>query len=290
MGVKVSIVMSCYNAENTIEKAIQSVLNNTYKNIELIIIDDCSTDNSLKIISKQRDSRIKVIKHKRNLGAGVSRKDGIKVATGDYIGFCDSDDILLEKHIENLVNAAVENDADIATSGYTIIEGNTGETKEERKADKLYILEGDNKYTKLKADILRFLNPSIVRKSLWKKVSYSTRRYVEDSPTLIKLLWYANKRVIISDSTYMYYQWKTSLTHHKSPFKTSIYEMLCYKDTYEFFAKTLNKPKYTPHNLMVIKLANYLGNLPTEEDKIQFATEIKEMKQFILEYYEKTFE
>lgn len=286
---KVSVIMSCYNAEKTLERAITSVLDNTYKNIELVLIDDCSSDSSLAIATSFNDDRVHIIQHKENLGAGISRKDGIESSVGEYICFCDSDDVLLPNHISDLVEASLKYDADIVTSGYTIVDGDTSRDNEERKADKVYVLENESKYAILKADILRFLNPSLVRRKLWDKVTYSTRRYIEDSPTLIKLLWYANKRVVLPQSTYLYYQNAGSLTHTKDPFKDMLYQTLCVIETYNFFSQ-VNHPEYAPDDLMLGKIMSFLALKPSEEHKSEYKSEIQEVKRFMNNYYEKKFE
>lgn len=289
---KVSVVMSCYNAEKTLERAMKSVLNNTYKDIELLVIEDCSTDDSLHIATKiaNKDSRVRIILHKKNMGAGVSRKDGIEKSKGEYICFCDSDDELLENHISNLVKASEEHNADIVTTGFCCIDGDTGKTLEDRKVDEVEILEGNRKYAVLKTDVLRFLNPSLVRRCLWDKVTYSTRRFIEDSPTLIKLLWYANKRVILPESTYLYYQNKGSLTHIEDSFRETLYQTLCVIDTYKFFTEEVNVPEMAPPMMIMTKIAKYLVTIPTEENKKEFSKEIQEVKQFIKKYYEEKFE
>lgn len=289
---KVSVVMSCYNAEKTLERAMTSVLSNTYRNIELLVIEDCSTDNSLHIASKiaDKDNRVKIIQHKDNQGAGVSRKDGIEKAEGEYICFCDSDDELKENHIKNLVEASIKYDADLVTTGFCCMDGETGELLEDRKVDKVEVLEEARKYAVLKADVLRFLNPSLVRKHLWNKVPYSTRRFIEDSPTLIKLLWYANKRVVLPESTYLYYQNKGSLTHIEDTFREILYQTLCVIDSYKFFTEEVNNPAMSPAIGVMTKVAQYLASNPTERNKKEFIKEIQEVKQFITKYYEEKFE
>ena len=289
---KVSVIMSCYNAEKTLERAMKSVLNNTYRNIELIVIEDCSTDYSLHIATKiaNEDKRVRIILHKENQGAGVSRKDGIEKAEGEYVCFCDSDDVLQKDHISNLVEASKKYDADIVTTGFTCIDGETDKVIEDRKVDEVEVLEGARKYAILKVDVLRFLNPSLVKRSLWDKVTYSTRRFIEDSPTLIKLLWYANKRVILPESTYLYYQNKGSLTHIENAFRETLYQTLCVIETYKFFTEEIGKLEMAPPIMVMSKIANYLVTIPTEENKKEFNKEIQEVKQFITKYYEEKFE
>jgi len=88
----VSIVIPTYNRANLISMSIESVLNQTYKNFELIIVDDCSTDNTQEVISNFKDPRIRYIRHDQNLGGSAARNLGIKMARGEYIAFQDSDD------------------------------------------------------------------------------------------------------------------------------------------------------------------------------------------------------
>jgi len=89
-----SIIIPNYNRQKGLIKAVRSVLNQTYTNFEIIIVDDCSTDNSLKEISKIKDERIKVYQLGKNSGAAAARNFGIKKSSGDFISFLDSDDYL----------------------------------------------------------------------------------------------------------------------------------------------------------------------------------------------------
>lgn len=91
---KISIIIPVYNDEKYLKIAIDSVVHQTFKDLEIICIDDCSTDNSLQILEEYatQDNRFKIIKHENNYGIGISRNDGLKHATADYIMFLDSDD------------------------------------------------------------------------------------------------------------------------------------------------------------------------------------------------------
>lgn len=104
----ISIIMPVYNAEKYLDRAINCVVAQTYPCWELLLVDDCSADSSLAICEAwaEKDSRIRVIEHERNMGAGCSRTDGIYAAQGDYIGFMDSDDIIHPQMYETLVAAA----------------------------------------------------------------------------------------------------------------------------------------------------------------------------------------
>lgn len=97
---QVSVVMPAFNASLFISEAIRSVLSQTYSNLELIIIDDCSTDNTVKIVETFTDPRIRLIRNSKNSGISVSRNKGINSAKGEWIAFLDSDDIWREEKIE----------------------------------------------------------------------------------------------------------------------------------------------------------------------------------------------
>lgn len=91
----ISIITPCYNSEKYIAETIESVISQVYKNWEMLIVDDCSTDKSLEIASfyAKKESRIKIFKNSKNQGACYSRNFAIKMAQGEYIAFIDSDDL-----------------------------------------------------------------------------------------------------------------------------------------------------------------------------------------------------
>lgn len=115
MKIKVSIIVPIYNVEKYLDKCIESILEQTYTNLEIILVDDGSTDSSGYIADKFAliDERIKVI-HKLNEGVSSTRNTGIEEATGDYICFSDADDYLMPDYVEYLLGLAVDNDADVA--------------------------------------------------------------------------------------------------------------------------------------------------------------------------------
>ena len=100
---KVSVIIPVYNSSKYIKECIESVINQTYKNLEIIIIDDCSNDNSIEIIEKIKDQRIKIIKQKENQGVALTRNRGIDEASGTYICFLDSDDYWKPKKLEKQI-------------------------------------------------------------------------------------------------------------------------------------------------------------------------------------------
>lgn len=119
---KISIIVPIYNAEDHLEKCIKSILTQTAKDLELILVDDGSKDNSLSICKAyaNKDSRIKVI-HQKNTGVSVARNHGIEVAEGDYIGFVDSDDWIDTHMYERLLQEAYKTNADVVMCDATTV-------------------------------------------------------------------------------------------------------------------------------------------------------------------------
>lgn len=114
-NIKISVIIPVYNVENYLKKCLDSIMNQTLKDIEIICINDGSTDSSLNILEEfaNNDSRIRIINQK-NKGPGATRNLGVKEACGEYLGFVDADDWIESNYFETLYNAAKEIDADIS--------------------------------------------------------------------------------------------------------------------------------------------------------------------------------
>ena len=123
---KVSVIVPVYNTEKYLKRCLDSIVNQTLKEIEIIIVDDGSKEACALLCDEisSRDSRIKVI-HKKNGGLGFARNTGIEAANGEYVGFVDSDDYIEPLMYERLYGAAAKRDADIAISGICFVGGNT---------------------------------------------------------------------------------------------------------------------------------------------------------------------
>lgn len=115
MNNLVSIVIPCYNGSSFILKTIQSVLNQSHTNIEIILVNDGSTDNSLELVQQLNDNRITII-DKQNSGVSDSRNIGVSKTKGEYVLFIDADDLLSENFIGNAILAIEKNEVDFCTS------------------------------------------------------------------------------------------------------------------------------------------------------------------------------
>ena len=124
--VKVSIIIPVYNSESTLERCLDSAIKQTYKNIEIICINDGSSDGSLDILKRysKKDKRIILI-DKKNGGVSRARNDGIRKATGDYVTFVDADDYIEATQIEEMYNAILKNNVDVVRSNYRVFYKNS---------------------------------------------------------------------------------------------------------------------------------------------------------------------
>lgn len=222
--------MTVYNVENHLEKAINSVLNQEYSDIELILVNDCSTDNSVSIINSFSDSRIKYISNEINMGAGYSRKVGIESASGEYIITIDGDDWVEPDFLKNLYYNSENCDM---VFGSMVFDFNNGDVK---YFDTSFgIFSGVDKLELVKNKKIIFLNTCLVKRELYDKVSYDTKRYNEDTPTLIKLLCFSNKIKIVKEFGYHYIQHSVSLCSSTDVFYKHLCLLLTTLDIMDFF-------------------------------------------------------
>lgn len=121
---QISIIMAAYNAEKTIGVAIESVLTQSYKKWELIVIDDCSIDGTAEIVKSFSDSRIRLIKNEKNSGVSISRKKGLETASGEWIAVLDSDDQWAPEKLEKQIALAKETGAELLFTGSAFMDEN----------------------------------------------------------------------------------------------------------------------------------------------------------------------
>ncbi len=171
----ISIIIPAYNIENYIAKCLDSLLNQTYKNLEIIVVDDGSSDNTGNVIDNyvSKYENIKVI-HKNNGGVSAARNSGIEVANGDYIGFVDGDDTVDKEMFKVLIDNAIKYEADISHCGYKMVFPS--------RIDYYYntgmLVEQDNKLGLKDLILGERVEPGLVNK-LYKKELFKTVRMNE---------------------------------------------------------------------------------------------------------------
>lgn len=162
---KISIIVPVYNVEKYVEKCIQSLINQSYKNIEIILVDDGSNDRSNKIIDEYAkvDSRILTI-HQKNKGVSAARNAGLKVATGEYVGFVDPDDYVDYQMYETMLKKIELNMSDLAVCGFS---------KVTELSDKEEIFEIKDELISPKKcveDLFDFRGGYAIKPSVWNKL------------------------------------------------------------------------------------------------------------------------
>ncbi len=125
MDELVSIIMPSYNTAKYIKETIESVINQTYTNWELLIVDDCSTDNTDEIVKKFKDERIKYFKNEKNSGAAISRNKALREAKGKWIAFLDSDDLWHKEKLEKQIKYMKDNNYHFSYTQYEEIDENS---------------------------------------------------------------------------------------------------------------------------------------------------------------------
>lgn len=252
--MKISIVTTAYNIEAYIEKCLESLVGQTYEDIEIIVVNDCSTDKTMEIVGKFNDERIKVVNHEKNMGAGWARRTGIAAATGEYVITVDGDDWLSEDFIEKLVENAEETGADIVSGGITYV---YDDQFEQINRYLPRISEGMQKFKDYANKKIIFLNNKLVRRSMYDIVPYSTRRYCEDTPVILPLLYYANKVSYVDTQGYYYLQHDKSLCRRVNAFEEAMFKALCSQELQNFFVDKGEEYKG------LISVPEYIGWLRT---------------------------
>ena len=207
---KISIIVPVYKVEQYLRQCIESIINQTYQNLEIILVDDGSPDSCPAVCDEYAalDKRIKVI-HKKNGGLSDARNAGLEIATGDYIGFVDSDDWISRTMYEELINVSIEYGVDISCCGYNRIDNNSVlESKlfsDKRKVSSLDLLRdifcrnGDNVVVWNK----------IYNVNLFKNVRFPVGEIHEDNAVLCSTIGKANT-VAYTGTIGYYYRFRPS--------------------------------------------------------------------------------
>lgn len=218
MKDKISIVVPIYNVETYLKECIDSILNQTYSNIEVILVDDGSTDNSGKMCDqyKMQDNRICVL-HKENGGLSDARNVGINQAKGKYIAFVDSDDVVADDMIEYLFSMINTYKADMSVCQCDYIDETSRLIKNNANVENICI---SGKEECLKALLGESgLNTvawgKLYKTEFFKDVRYPVGKYHEDVYTTYKLVEKCNKIVIGNEHKYLYRKRLSSISRHQ---------------------------------------------------------------------------
>lgn len=240
---KISVIVPVYNKEKYVENTLNSILNQTYRNLEIIVINDGSTDNSKQICEEKAlvDNRIIMI-NTENYGAGAARNLGLSKATGKYISFIDSDDYIIPEYYEVLIDMIRKNDADIAECKFVRIKSfdeeinqiNHSSVKVYSREEKLLQLYG--------VDNSLYINTVIMCNKLFKRelfedtgILYPTNRLIDDEFIIYHLIYNSKKIVTTNQIMYGYVQSQGSIMRKEYPAKRVYDTIDVYDGVYDFF-------------------------------------------------------
>jgi len=213
----ISIIVPVYNVEKYLNKCIDSILNQTFSDFELILVDDGSTDSSGSICDKYNDDRITVI-HKENGGISSARNTGIDIAKGDFIGFVDSDDFIHKDMYKILYDNIIKYTGDIAICKEKNVYENElvelNSINEDLKINILTVEEILKKSNKERSTFIYAWN-KLYKKELFKDLRYPENKIYEDEWLSPKILYKASKIIYIDKDLYYYLQRDGSIVNSK---------------------------------------------------------------------------
>lgn len=221
---EISIIVPVYNVEKYLNKCVDSILNQTFKEFELILVDDGSPDNSGAICDQyaEKDSRVRVI-HKENGGLSSARNAGIEVAEGKYIGFIDSDDYIAEDMYELLYNNIIKENADLSVCGiYDVYEGKQVVEKKRIRATAtameamVLIFEGNN--------ISVHAVNKLYKREIFEAIRYPLGKYHEDSFVIVDIL--DKCKTVVIDSVQKYYYVHRAESINTEEFSTKQFDFI----------------------------------------------------------------
>lgn len=262
MQDKISVIIPVYNAEKHIVKCLNSVRGQTYNNLEIIVINDGSGDGSLDLChnASKKDQRINVI-NQQNKGVSYCRNKGVKIATGKYVIFIDSDDYIDKDMVELLHRQAILQSCDLVQCGYSVV------YEDERQNKTVSEEEGITEKVEAVEFYLNNLELCVVpwnklfRKELAQKLEFPEDRRFEDEAVMYKAFYYADKVVNISEKKYNYVQTQDS-------FMNANYNVI--EKTCDLIKAKEDLYKFVSNNCKALE-----EKITTEFSKILFISNIK---------------
>ncbi|MGP4714436.1 MULTISPECIES: glycosyltransferase family 2 protein [unclassified Psychrobacter] len=212
----VSVIVPVYNVENYLDACLNSIRQQTYQNLEIIIVEDGSTDNSRQLLDHHlSDKRIKVVQHSKNKGLSAARNTGIESATGEYMMFIDSDDIVDIRLVAACVDCALWSQAEVVTYDFMSFDDGVAEMAlpYPRGSLEYNAVEQDNDYYNLPHFAwLKFIRASVIRST---SLRFPEGLYYEDWPFHWHLGLSTTKRFHLPVNFYLYRQRGTSITESR---------------------------------------------------------------------------
>ncbi len=205
----ITVIIPCYNVENYLDSCLESILNQTYKNLEIILVDDCSSDNTWKLIKKyqKKYDNIIGIKNEENKGAGYSRNKALEIASNDYISFIDSDDYIESNFYESMIKQMQKEKADVVVCDIFVRYDNVDGADTRSVA----CTNVNDKYSFIDNGLAASPCNKIFKKEQLMKYKFVEGIMNEDVPTVLAILISASKISYNTDTYYNYIQRNSSV-------------------------------------------------------------------------------
>lgn len=293
MNAKLSVIVPVYNSVDTIVRCAASLVNQTMENIEVIFVDDCSTDESLDLlhqIRQQFPEKVRLLQTKRNSGPGGARNIGLDAATGDYVGFVDSDDFVDGTMYEKLYKAAVEAQADVVDCGFAdeslgsyIFSVNpecTGDLDDEKRC-RLISKEG-------------YIWCKIFRRDLIEKnkLRFRESALMEDTDFIMCVWALASKVAVVPEVLYQHTDNQVSVTHVADNYKNYMQSLSAMEAVHHRLSEL---PQYhaIEEGVKAMLTGLYLGaivNIATSQEKeltnskkVECLTNLREVRRKVMD-------
>lgn len=278
--VLISIIIPIYNVENYLKNCLESVIQQTYKNIEIVLVNDESTDRSIRIAEEyvQKDNRIRLI-HQENKGLSGARNTGLKEAKGDFVFYLDSDDKLVPNALELLLDAAEKYDADVAQGNfYYDYPDHLLLNQQQQKEVEVYN-RNEAMWALLEhKTVLNFAWGKLIKTDLAKKHKFPEGKFYEDTFWKSQIIHDCTTYVALKEPIHYYLQRPSGISGEFSI--RNLDQLEDEVERLEFIKE--NYPEYISPaiNLLKIKINQYLSNLKFLEDKdaLVFQLRINEVR------------
>lgn len=285
----ISVIVPIYNVEQYLEKCLESILNQTYKNLEIILINDGSTDNSGRICKYflEKDDRIKYIEQK-NQGLSAARNHGIHESKGKYYIFIDSDDYINVNYIDVLYTTLIKTNSDIAMCYFKKVYDKSEDIFKIKKGN-IIVYEGDRKFYNLynnKSVITVVAWNKIYKKEIFSEIRYPVGKLHEDEFVICDILKNANKVAYNTSEYYYYLQRKNGITGKYNKKRAIVLEALSNRLEYFRKNKLFKLYSYTLYNYFYQLIYHYnmfCLHFPQERENIKkIYNEILRLRKEIL--------
>lgn len=278
----ISVIVPVYNVEKYLGECLDSIVNQTYKNLQVILVDDGSTDTSGKICDEyaENDERITVV-HQENQGAGAAKNTGLELIKGEYFSIIDSDDYIDLSMYEKMISLLEQYDSDIVQCLFKQVYKNKIIVRKYSTVNKVCIVLTPQKYLQQLLYDWKFalFSIKVFKTSLLKDIRFPVGRKIDDEFFTYKLVCNAKNVVSTSDSFYYYRMRKSSVMNNNGNDRLIYDRIDCFVERYEYVSSRFPKLKKAYYDKLADSLLFYKSQLSEESERVNNLIEKYPYKQ-----------